>query len=266
MVTTAQSGHPGGALGLADIFTALYFQVLQHDPARPDWEERDFLLLSNGHTCPVLYATLAEAKYFPVQELSTFRQLGTRLQGHPHKGALPGIETTSGPLGLGLSQAAGLASALRLESKPNRVYAVLSDGEQQEGQTWEAYYFAGARQLGNLTAIIDHNNIQISGHVEEVLGLEPFAEKLRAFRWQVLEVNGHDIPSFIAACQQAQRTHAQPTAIICATTPGKGVSYMENKPEWHGKPPTPEESRRALQELQAAAATIHSYLTREEVQ
>ena len=195
MVYTAQSGHPGGALGMADIFAVLYWRLLKHQPAEPSWPERDNLLLSNGHICPVLYAALAETGYFPVKELFMFRKLGSRLQGHPHLGSLPGIETTSGPLGLGLSQAAGLASALQLDSKDNHVYAVLSDGEHQEGQTWEAYYYAGARQLGNLTVFIDRNNMQISGHVEQVLPLEPLAEKLKAFRWNVQEVDGHNIPA-----------------------------------------------------------------------
>lgn len=250
MVSHAQSGHPGGALGLADIFAALYFEVLHHRPENPYWSERDYLLLSNGHTCPVLYATLAEAGYFPKKELLTFRKIDSRLQGHPHKDAAPGIETTSGPLGLGLSQAAGLASALRLDSKANKVFAILSDGEHQEGQTWEAYYFAGAKQLGNLIAIVDRNNMQISGRVEEILPLDPLADKLKAFRWHVEELDGHDIQAFIDACNRARDRHSQPTALICNTVPGKGVDFMEHNYKWHGKVPNEEETASALQQLQ----------------
>ena len=264
MVYTAQSGHPGGALGMADIFAVLYWQVLKHQPAEPSWPERDYLLLSNGHTCPVLYAALAETGYFPVKELLTFRTLGSRLQGHPHLGSLPGIETTSGPLGLGLSQAAGLASALRLDNKDNHVYAVLSDGEHQEGQTWEAYYYAGVRQLGNLTVFIDRNNMQISGHVEQVLPLEPLAEKLKAFRWSVQEVDGHNIPALLAASATALGQHSQPTAIICHTIPGKNVDFMENDPAWHGQAPTKEQALSALAQLQQQEQALKQQLKQQE--
>ena len=248
MLDAAQSGHPGGALGMADMFAALYFSVLNHRPTEPTWAGRDFLLLSNGHTCPVLYATLAEAGYFPKQELATLRQLGSRLQGHPHRGALAGVEMTSGPLGLGLSQAAGLASALKLDGKLNRVFAVLSDGEHQEGQTWEAYMFAGARKLGNLTVLIDRNNIQIGGYVEDFMPINSLKDKLSAFNWQVLEINGNDLMAVITACQEAAVSQL-PTAIICNTTPGEGVSFMEGLPKWHGTPPTHQQALAALEEL-----------------
>lgn len=250
MVSTAKSGHPGGALGLADIFALLYFHILQHRPADPTWAERDYLLLSNGHTCPVLYATLAEAGYFDKTELAHFREINSKLQGHPHRGSVPGIETSSGPLGLGLSQAAGLASALKLDQKPNQVYVVLSDGEQQEGQTWEAYLYAGANHLGNITAIIDANNMQITGRVEQIMPLEPLAAKLTAFRWQVLEVDGHDLVALNQAFNKARETTSQPTALICRTIPGKGVSFMENDYRWHGQPPTPDQTQQALTQLE----------------
>lgn len=237
MLVEAKSGHSGGPLGLADIFTALYFHVLKVDPKKPDWGERDRLVLSCGHTCPVLYAAMARRGFFPVEELKTLRKLGSRLQGHPHRQVLPGLETTSGPLGSGLSQAAGMALVGLMDKHPWRVYCVTSDGEHQEGNTWEAVMFAAGAKLGNLTAIMDRNNMQIDGHTEDVLPLDPVAEKYRAFNWNVIEVNGHDIQEIISACEMAKTIYDKPTMIIANTIPGKGVSYMENRYEWHGAPP-----------------------------
>lgn len=237
MLVAAGSGHSAGPLGMADIFTALYFHVLKHNPKKPDWPDRDRLILSNGHICPVQYATLAHAGYFPLKELLTLRKLNTRLQGHPHRGSLPGVETTSGPLGSGLSQSIGVALAARLDNKKHRVYCLMSDGEHDEGNTWEAVMFAGKERLRNLTAIVDRNNIQIDGHTEEVMPLENFRAKYEAFNWHVLEVSGHDIPAFIGAVAEAQAIYEKPTVIIAHTVPGKGVDYMEGRYEWHGTPP-----------------------------
>jgi len=248
-LVAAGSGHSAGPLGMADVFTALYFNILKHNPRYPEWGERDVLIISNGHICPVQYATMAQAGYFPRTELKTLRKLGTRLQGHPHRGALPGVETTSGPLGSGLSQAVGVATAFAMDKKPNRVYCVMSDGEQEAGQTWEATLFAGKNKLRNITAIIDRNNIQISGHTEEIMPLEPLAEKYRAFNWQVLEIDGNNIQHILDACNEAKTIYEKPTVIIAHNIPGKGVSFMENDYLWHGKPPTKEQAVIALAEL-----------------
>jgi len=249
-LVAAGSGHSAGPLGMADVFTAAYFNVLKHDPKNPNWEKRDFLILSNGHICPVRYAAMAEAGYFPVEELMTLRKLGSRLQGHPHRTALPGVETTSGPLGSGLSQAAGLAYALRMDKKKNRVYCFMSDGEQEAGQIWEAAMFAGKNKLSNLIGLIDRNNIQIDGHTEDIMPLEPLKDKYEAFGWHVIEVDGHNIKHIIDAFEEAKAIYEKPTLIIAHIIPGKGVSFMENDPEWHGKPPTKEQGEIALRELQ----------------
>ncbi len=249
MLAKAGSGHPGGALGMADIFSALYFNVLKHDPKKPDWKERDYLILSNGHICPARYAAMAHAGYFPREELWTLRKLGSRLQGHPHREALPGLETTSGPLGSGLSQACGVALALRIDRKPNRVYCIMSDGEHDEGNTWEAIMFANKMKLNNLTVIIDRNNIQIDGHTEDIMPLEPFREKYEAFGWHTIDIDGHNIHDFIDALEHSKAVYEKPTCIIAHTIPGKGVSFMENDPDWHGKAPTPEQAEIALHEL-----------------
>lgn len=251
MLAHAGSGHSAGALGMADIFTALYFGILKHDPQIPDWDERDYLLVSNGHTCPVWYAALAEAGYFNPSELQTLRQMNSRLQGHPHLGSLPGIENTSGPLAQGLSQSVGLALSLRMDNKSNRVYCMMSDGEQQEGQNWEAYLFAGARQLDNLTVLIDRNYIQIDGYTQDVLPLDPLAQKLEAFHWNVLTIDGHDFDAIINAAQTAKAIAGRPTAIICNTIPGRGVDFMTNDYTWHGKPPSYPELQQALSELKS---------------
>lgn len=238
MLIEAGSGHSAGPLGMADIMTALYFVVLRHNPKRPNWSERDRLVLSNGHINPVLYAAMARAGYFPVKELMTLRKFGSRLQGHPERVRLAGLETTSGPLGSGLSQAAGMAYALRMDgAKEQRVYCLCSDGEHDEGNTWEAAMFAGKNRLNNLTMIVDRNNIQIDGFTENVMPLEPFAMKYQAFNWHVIEIDGHNFEEIIAACNQAKAIFEKPTVIIAHTIPGKGVDYMEYDYHWHGHPP-----------------------------
>lgn len=251
MLVEAGSGHSAGPLGMADIFAALYFHILNHDPAKPDWSERDRLVLSNGHICPVLYASMARAGYFPLSELKTLRKLGSRLQGHPHRIALPGLETTSGPLGSGLSQAIGLALVGRIDGAKWRVFCLTSDGEHDEGNTWEAVMLAGKNKLHNLTAVLDRNNIQIDGFTENVMPLESLRAKYEAFNWHVLEIDGHNMQEIIDSFNEAKAIFEKPTMIIAHTTPGKGVSFMENKFEWHGKPPNKEEAKLALEELKA---------------
>ncbi|MFA6503181.1 MAG: transketolase [Candidatus Paceibacterota bacterium] len=260
MLVAAGSGHTAGPLGMADLFTAFYFHILKHDPKNPDWEERDRLILSNGHTCPVRYATMAHAGYFPVKECLTLRKFGSRLQGHPERARLPGLETTSGPLGEGLSQAAGIAYALRMDGKKQRVYCVMSDGEQDEGNIWEAVMFAGKNRLSGLTAIMDRNNIQIDGMTEDIMPLESVADKYRAFNWHVIEADGHNIPAFIAAVDEAKAIYEKPTLIIAHTIPGKGVPEIECDYRWHGKPPTAEEGKRFLKELRTLKGSVpHEY-------
>ncbi len=250
MLVAAGSGHSGGPLGMADVFTVAYFHVANVDPAKPFFEDRDRIVLSNGHICPVLYATMAHAGYFPRDELLTLRKFGSRLQGHPHRSSLPGLETTSGPLGSGLSQAAGMAYAALMDKKKWRTFCFMSDGEHDEGQVWEAAMFAGKNKLRNLVGIIDRNNIQIDGHTEDIMPLENLRAKYEAFGWHVLEVDGHNHRHLIDAFKEAEAVYEKPTVIICHTIPGKGVSYMENDFEWHGKPPTKEQGDIALQELQ----------------
>jgi transketolase len=250
MLLEARSGHSAGSIGLADIFTALYFNVLYHDPQNPSWPDRDRLVVSNGHVCPVLYAAMANAGYFKKEELLTLRKLGSRLQGHPHRESLPGLETSSGPLGQGLSQAVGMAIVAKTEKKRWRVYCVMSDGEHDEGQIWEAAMLASKYKLGNLTGIIDRNNIQIDGFTEDVLPLEPLAEKYRSFGWHVIEVDGHNIKKIIEACEESKAVYEKPTVIIAHTVPGKGIPFMEFVTEWHGKAPTREQAEQALAELE----------------
>jgi transketolase len=261
MLVAAGSGHTAGPLGMADIFTAFYFNILNHDPKNPDWEERDRLVLSNGHIVPVRYAAMAHAGYFPVEECLTLRKFGSRLQGHPERVRLPGLETTSGPLGEGLSQAAGMAYAFRMDGKKQqRVYCVMGDGEQDEGNVWEAAMFAGKNKLHNLTAIMDRNNIQIDGMTEDVMPLEPIADKYRAFNWHVIEVSGHDFAAFIAAIDEAKAIYEKPTMIIAHTIAGKGVPEIEFDYHWHGKPPTAEEGKRFLKEIRTMGGKIsHEY-------
>ncbi|MEM5812031.1 MAG: transketolase [Candidatus Aenigmatarchaeota archaeon] len=258
MLLEAGSGHSAGPLGMADIFSAFYFHILRHNPKNPDWEDRDRLVLSNGHICPVRYAAMALAGYFPVEELKTLRKINTRLQGHPHRTALPGVETTSGPLGEGISQAIGIALAGKLDKKDYHVYCLTSDGEHQEGNTWEAYMFLGKNQLDNLTIIIDRNYIQIDGITEDVMPLEPLKEKLESFGLHVLEVDGHNIRAFVDAVRTARSEWRRTSVIIAYTIPGKGVSFMEKKFEWHGKPPNKEEAKKALDELRTLGGKIQS--------
>ncbi|HXV27241.1 MAG TPA: transketolase [Candidatus Paceibacterota bacterium] len=258
MLVEAGSGHTAGPLGLADIYTAFYFHILNHDPKRPDWEERDRFIVSNGHTCPVWYATLAHAGYFPKEELKTLRKLGTRLQGHPERGHLPGIENTSGPLGQGLGQAAGMAYAARMDARKFRVYCQMSDGEQESGVLWESAMFAGKNKLNNLTAFIDRNNIQIDGMTEDIMPLEPLRDKWEAFNWNVLEVDGHNIEAFVDAVQEAKATYEKPTVIIAHTIPGKGIKEIEFDYKWHGIPPKPDQAKAFLQELRTLGGKITS--------
>lgn len=258
MLAAAKSGHTAGPLGMADIFTALYFYILKHDPKNPEWAERDRLVLSNGHIVPVRYAAMAHAGYFPVEECLTLRKFGSRLQGHPERLRLPGLETTSGPLGSGLGQAAGMALALRMDGKKNRVYCCLSDGEHDAGNMWESAMFAGNSKLGNLVAIVDRNNIQIDGTTEVVMPLEPLRAKWEAFNWHVLEVDGHNMRAVIDAVEEAWAIPQKPTVIIAHTIPGKGVKHIEYDFRWHGKSPTPEEAASFLKELRTLAGTITS--------
>ncbi|MDD5726719.1 MAG: transketolase, partial [Patescibacteria group bacterium] len=253
MLLAAGSGHSAGPLGMADVFTALYFGgVANLDPKRRHDQNRDRVVLSNAHICPVLYATLARRGYFPLTELKTLRKLGSRLQGHSNSHFDIGIETSGGPLGQGISQAVGMAIAARADKtrgKTFHTWCLESDGEFDEGQTWEAYMLAGKMNLRELTTIIDRNNIQIDGFTEDVMPLEDFTNKLKAFNWFVIEVDGHNIRAVLDAMRQAKAQAANPTAIVCHTIPGKGVDFMENKFEWHGKPPNRDEARVALHEL-----------------
>ena len=258
MLTEAGSGHTAGSLGMADIFTAFYFHILNHNPKNPDWEERDRLILSNGHIAPILYATMAHAGYFPLKETMTLRKFGARLQGHPERERLPGIETTSGPLGSGLSQAAGIAYGARMDDKKFRTYCLMSDGEQDAGNVWEGVMFVGKNKLSNLTAIIDRNNIQINGMTEDVMPLEPLKEKYEAFNWHIMEVDGHNIEEFIDAIDMAKTIYEKPTVIIARTIPGKGIKEIEFDYKWHGKPPSKEEAKKFLNELRTLGGKIES--------
>lgn len=251
MVAHAKSGHQGGPLGMADVFAVLYFHELHHDPKQPEWPDRDRLILSNGHICPIRYAAMAEAGYFPVTELLTLRKFGTRLQGHPERERLPGTETTSGPLGSGLAQAAGMAYAAKMDKKIWRVFCATSDGEHEAGLHWEAMLFAGKNRLDNLICIVDRNNIQIDGDTEDIMPLEPLRAKYEAFRWHVIECNGNDIGDVAAAIEEAKKIHDQPICIIAHTIPGRGVSFMENNYLWHSQPFKEGEAERALAELKA---------------
>ena len=258
MLLAAGSGHTAGPLGLADIFAAFYFYILKHDPKNPAWEDRDRLLLSNGHVTPVRYAAMAHAGYFPVEECLTLRKFGSRLQGHPERERLPGVETTSGPLGSGLGQACGYALGARMDSQKFRVYCVMSDGEQDAGNTWEAAMFAGANKLSNLTAIIDRNNIQINGMTEDVMPLLNLRAKYEAFGWHVLEVDGHNISAIVSAVEQAKAIYERPALILAHTIPGKGIQEIEFDYRWHGKAPNKEEAAKFLAELRTLKGKIQS--------
>jgi transketolase len=259
MLEHAGSGHSAGPLGLADIFTALYFVVMKHDPQKPDWSERDILVLSNGHCVPVRYAAMAEAGYFDKQELLTLRKLGSRLQGHPERTKLPGLETTSGPLGCGLSQACGMALAMRMDKTKQRwIYVVMGDGEQDEGNVWEAAMLASKYQLNNIIAFIDRNNIQIDGPTEVVMPLEDLKAKWEAFGWHVLEIDGNNIEAVIDACEMGRAIVEKPVMIIAHTVPGMGVDFMEYDFRWHGMPPNAEQAKLALKELRTLGGKIKS--------
>jgi transketolase len=259
MLEHAGSGHSAGPLGLADIFTALYFSVLKHDPKKPDWDGRDILLLSNGHCVPVRYATMAHAGYFDKKELMTLRQLGTRLQGHPERLRLPGLESTSGPLGCGLSQACGMALAMRMDNIHNRwIYVVMGDGEINEGNVWEAAMLGAKYRLNNVIAILDRNNIQIDGPTENVMPLEDLRAKWEAFGWHVLEIDGNNVDAVIDACAMARSIVEKPVMIIAHTIPGKGVDFMESDFHWHGTPPDHEQAMKALHELRTLGGKIRS--------
>lgn len=252
----AGSGHPGGSLGMADVFTSLYFYVLNHNPKKPLSKSRDRVVLSNGHICPVQYASLALSGYFPIKELKTLRKINSRLQGHPHRTSVPGIETTSGPLGEGLSQAIGMALAAKIDNEKHFIFCLTSDGEHQEGNHWEAAMLAGVKKLNNLIQIVDRNHIQISGFTEDVIPLEPLKEKYLSFNWNVLEINGNSIKEIIEAIFQAKREKTKPTVIIAKTVPGMGVSFMENDYKWHGKAPNKDEAEKAIEELKVLQKMI----------
>jgi transketolase len=259
MLEVAGSGHTAGPLDLADIFTALYFHILKNDPKNPDWSERDVLILSNGHTVPVRYVTMAHAGYFPKEELKTLRKFGTRLQGHPERTRLPGMETTSGPLGSGLSQAAGMAKALAIDGAGHRwVYCITSDGEMDEGNYWEGVMFAAKNRLHNLVVIVDRNNIQIDGPTEQVMPLEDLRAKWEAFGWHVQEIDGHNMESIIDACSMARAVVEKPSVIIAHTIPGKGVPFMEYDYHFHGMMHNAEEAKKALKELRTLKGKIDS--------
>ncbi len=256
MLATAGSGHSAGPLDLAELFAVLYFHTLNYKPKNPQWEGRDRLIVSAGHVVPIQYVAMAAAGLFPQAELKTLRRLNSRLQGHPSLVDLPGIEASAGPLGQGLSVAVGMALASQLDHADWRVYCVSSDGEFDEGQAWEALMTAAKYRLGNLTVFLDRNQIQIDGTTEDIMPLEPLTEKLQAFRWQVLNINGHSIPAILNAIHISQMVTDKPTVIVLHTTPGKGVRFMENNYEWHGQPPTPAEARVALKELRSLRGKI----------
>lgn len=249
LLLEAGSGHSAGPLGMTDIFTALYFRVLKHNPEKPGWKERDRLILSNGHIVPVRYVAMAHAGYFPKSLLKTFRKINSKLEGHPSYKRLPAVETSSGPLGEGLSQACGFALSARMDKVKHRIWCLTSDGEHQEGMTWEAAMLAAKYRLTNLTQIIDRNNIQIDGVTEDIMPLEPLREKYEAFGWHVIEMNPHDMEEVVSTLESVEGIQEKPVCIIANTIPGKGVSFMENDYTWHGVPPNKEQAAEALKEL-----------------
>lgn len=258
MLVEAGSGHTAGPLGMADIFTAFYFHLLNHDPKNPQWPGRDRLILSNGHIVPVRYAAMAHSGYFPLEELKTLRKFGSRLQGHPERERLPGLETTSGPLGSGLGQACGIAYAARMDAKKFRTYCLMSDGEHDSGVLWESVMFAGKNKLHNLTGVIDRNNIQIDGMTEDVMPLESLKAKYEAFNWHVLEIDGHNFEEIVSAVNQAKAIYEKPTVIIAHTIPGKGIPEIEFDYKWHGISPDKEQAKRFLSELRTMNGKIIS--------
>lgn len=260
MLTLAGSGHTAGPLGMADVFATLYGKILNHDPQNPSWTERDRLVLSNGHIAPVLYSTMAHFGYFPVSELKTLRKFGSRLQGHPHREFLPSLETSSGPLGSGLSQAIGMCLADRIENFDDKFfYCLMGDGEQNEGQIWEAVLLAAKMRLGNLICFIDRNYIQIDGNTEDILPLDPLDKKYESFNWHVQTIDGHDIKAIYEAVETAKTIYHKPSIIICNTIPGKGVKEFERDFHWHGKAPNKEESEKALKQLRNLGSHIESH-------
>ena len=252
----AKSGHPGGSLSVADILTCLYFEEMHVDPQNPDMADRDRLVLSKGHAAPALYAVLAEKGYFPKEELKSLRALGSRLQGHPNMNDTPGVDMTSGSLGQGVSAAVGMALSAKLTGDSYRVYAVLGDGELEEGQVWEAMMFAGNKQLDNLVIVADSNGIQLDGTVEEINSPQPIDEKMKAFHIHPIVVDGHDFDQLHSAFEEARTVKGQPTAIIAKTVKGKGVSYMENQVSWHGSAPNKEQYEKAMEELEKAGEAL----------
>jgi transketolase len=249
MITAAKSGHPGGSLSATEILVTLFFDVMKHDPANPKWADRDHFLMSKGHACPVLYSVMAECGYTPLDQLNTLRKMGSVYQGHPDVRFIPSLEGSTGSLGLGLSLGLGMACAGRLNNSPSRSYVVLGDGECQEGQIWEAAMFGAFHKVDNCVCIVDYNKIQLDGFVKDIMELEPFADKWRSFGWHTLEIDGHSIPALQQAFAEAANVKGKPTAIIANTIKGKGVSFMENNPKFHGVAPTPEECEKALKEL-----------------
>ncbi len=250
MIGAAGSGHPGGSLSAVEVLLTLYFRIMRHDPANPKWPDRDRFILSKGHAAPVLYAVMAEAGYCPADKLNTLRKLGSMYQGHPDVRFMPSLEASTGSLGEGVSLALGMALAARLDGSPARTYAMMGDGEIQEGQIWEGAMFGAYHKVDNVVAIVDSNRIQLDGFVKDIMEVEPLVDKWRSFGWHVIDVDGHNLAALDAAFQEAAATKGKPTAVIARTIKGKGVSFMENNPKFHGTAPTPDEVKRALQELQ----------------
>lgn len=258
MLVAPASGHTAGPLGMADVFSVLFFHEMKYNAKKPEWKERDRFVLSNGHICPILYSAMARAGYFPLEELSTLRKLGSRLQGHPKKGLLPGIENSSGPLGEGLAIACGMALAAKMDGAAHRVYCATSDGEHQEGSTWEAVMLAGKYKLDNLVMVCDRNFIQIDGNTEEIMPLGNLASKYREFGWHAIEVDGHDYAALLRAFDEARKTKGKPTAIIAKTVPGKGVKSIEMDYKWHGKAPKADEAEKMVAELLEERAKLEA--------
>ncbi|MBI3207889.1 MAG: transketolase [Candidatus Solibacter usitatus] len=249
MITEAKSGHPGGSLSAVEILAVLYHEVMRHDPENPQWPDRDRFILGKGHAAPVLYSVMAEFGYTPVDQLHTLRRIGSIYQGHPDRRFIPALEASTGSLGLGLSVGLGMSLAARLNNSPTRVYVVLGDGEIQEGQVWEAAMFAAFHKVDNIVAIVDFNKIQLDGWVKDIMEVEPLADKWRSFGWHVITLDGHDIPAIRSAFSEASATKGKPTVLVAHTIKGKGVSFMENNPKFHGMAPTKEECAQALAEL-----------------
>lgn len=259
MILKAGAGHPAGSLGMVDILTVLYHVILRHDPKNPKWEDRDRLIISNGHICPALYSVMSHVGYFEHKNLLKLGEFGSLLQGHPDKRFLKSLETTSGPLGSGLAQASGIAYGARLDGKRFRVFVITSDGEHDEGNHWEAVAFAGKNNLSNLTMIVDRNGIQIDGFTEEVMPLEPLGEKYKNYGWNVIEINGHNMREIVDAVNKARAVYENPTVIIARTIPGKGVPFMEGNPNWHAKTPNSEEYRQAIKDIKNMKGEIEEY-------